>query len=48
MKELIDFLRAVNENNNKVWFEEHRAEFKAINDEFNQFVGKADCGHCFV
>lgn len=44
MKELIEFLRAVNENNNKVWFEEHRAEFKGINDEFNRFVDKLIAG----
>jgi len=44
MKELIEFLRAVNENNNRLWFEEHRAEFKVINDDFNRFVDQLIAG----
>lgn len=40
MKRIISFLSQIKENNNREWFEAHKAEYKAANDIFNAFVEK--------
>ena len=30
MKRVIDFLSALNHNNNKVWFDEHKQDYKEV------------------
>jgi uncharacterized protein (TIGR02453 family) len=44
MKTILSFLTQVSENNNREWFEAHRAEFRAANDVFNDFVEKLIAG----
>ena len=38
MKRVIDFLEALNQNNNKVWFDEHKKEYKEVKSYFDAFV----------
>ena len=38
MKKAIDFLTRLRENNNKVWFDEHKDEYKEAIGEFNAFA----------
>jgi uncharacterized protein (TIGR02453 family) len=38
MKNVIDFLTRLRANNNKEWFEAHKAEYKAVKSEFEEFA----------
>lgn len=38
MKIVIDFLRELRENNNREWFEEHREQYEAALERFNDFA----------
>lgn len=38
MKEIIDFLRQLEENNNRVWFNEHKEQFLKLQARFHDFV----------
>ncbi|MBO5963405.1 MAG: DUF2461 domain-containing protein [Bacteroidales bacterium] len=38
MKRVIDFLSKVNQNNNKVWFDEHKQDYKDVKAYFDKFV----------
>lgn len=38
MKEIIEFLRRLQRNNNRQWFGDHKAEFMQLQSEFNVFV----------
>ena len=38
--ELVTYLQGLAENNNKVWFEEHRGEYNALREEFTALVGE--------
>lgn len=38
MKEIIDFLRQLEENNNRVWFNEHKEQFLELQTRFHWFV----------
>ncbi|MBP5710842.1 MAG: DUF2461 family protein, partial [Bacteroidales bacterium] len=40
MKKKIDFLTRLMKNNRREWFNEHKAEFLEIQDEFKQFAQK--------
>ena len=35
----LQFLKALSENNNRIWFEEHKAEFQTYQQEFKSFHG---------
>lgn len=38
MKKVIDFLEQLRRNNDKVWFDAHREEYKMVQAEFNEFA----------
>ena len=38
--ELVTYLQGLAENNNKVWFDEHRGEYNALREEFTVLVGE--------
>lgn len=38
MKEIIDFLRRLEANNNRPWFNEHKAEYQRLQTRFNEFT----------
>lgn len=38
MREIIDFLRELQQNNNRVWFNEHKADYLHVQARFNSFV----------
>lgn len=38
MKEFLDFLERLAHNNNKPWFDEHKAEYKALKADFDAFA----------
>lgn len=38
MREIVSFLNAVQENNNRPWFAEHKAEYQKVQQCFNEFV----------
>ena len=38
MQQIISFLKQVKQNNNREWFEAHKADYKAANAEFSAFV----------
>jgi len=38
-KKAFDFLRKLSKNNNREWFEKHKAEYLAIKEDFESFVG---------
>ena len=38
MKEIIDFLYRLSQNNNKPWFDEHKGEYKAMKEKFYAFA----------
>ena len=38
MKQIIDFLLRLSENNNKPWFDEHKAEYKQVKATFDAFA----------
>ena len=40
-KLILSFLKDVAENNNRPWFQEHRSEYLAAKDDFEQGVAKA-------
>lgn len=40
MKTILSFLSQIKDNNNREWFEAHKAEYRAANDVFNAFVEK--------
>lgn len=40
MKETLAFLNALQQNNNREWFEAHKPTYKALNERFNQLVGQ--------
>lgn len=40
MKRVINFLNTLKYNNNRVWFEEHKCEYKEAQSIFNSFVEK--------
>jgi uncharacterized protein (TIGR02453 family) len=40
MKTILSFLSQIKENNNRDWFEAHKAEYRAANDVFIAFVEK--------
>lgn len=40
MKRVINFLNTLKHNNNRVWFEEHKREYKEAQSIFNTFVEK--------
>lgn len=40
-KRILKFLREVQANNNRPWFQEHKAEYEAVRSDFEQGVGKA-------
>ncbi len=40
MKNVIDFLNRLSENNNRDWFNEHKAEYLSAQATFNEFVGR--------
>jgi len=40
MKEILAFLNALQQNNNREWFETHKSTYKLLQDQFNQFVGQ--------
>ncbi|MCM1030417.1 MAG: DUF2461 domain-containing protein [Oscillibacter sp.] len=40
MKEIFDFLRRLRENNEREWFNEHKAEFLELKAEFELWVGQ--------
>ena len=44
MEEVIQFLTALKQNNNRDWFYEHRSEYIAAQEEFNLFVEKLIAG----
>lgn len=37
-KSSADFLRALDQNNNKAWFDAHRAEYESAKKDFEQFI----------
>jgi uncharacterized protein (TIGR02453 family) len=39
LQEYIQFLAELEQNNNKEWFDTHRARYKQLNDQFQIFVG---------
>ncbi|MDR1112959.1 MAG: DUF2461 domain-containing protein [Bacteroidales bacterium] len=38
MKETLAFLNALQQNNNREWFEMHKPTYKALNEQFNHFI----------
>ena len=40
-KRILDFLRQVMNNNNRPWFQEHKAEYEAVRSDFEHGVGQA-------
>lgn len=40
-KRILKFLREVQANNNRPWFQEHKAEYETVRSDFEQGVGKA-------
>ena len=38
MKETIDFLQRLSENNNKTWFDAHKDEYLAVKKQFDEFA----------
>ena len=40
MKKTVDFLTALYKDNNKAWFEQHKAQYKEALEEFNAFTEK--------
>ncbi len=40
-KRILKFLREVQANNNRPWFQEHKAEYEAVRSDFEQGVSKA-------
>jgi uncharacterized protein (TIGR02453 family) len=40
MKETLAFLNALQQNNNREWFEAHKSICKALHEQFKQFVGQ--------
>ena len=38
MKNVLSFLKLLSENNNKVWFDAHRSQWKEVQKEFNVFT----------
>ncbi len=40
-KRILDFLKQVMANNNRPWFQEHKAEYEGIREEFEHGVGQA-------
>lgn len=38
MKEILDFYLRLSQNNNKPWFDAHKAEYQDIKDKFNAFA----------
>ncbi len=44
MEQILRFLKQINENNNKEWFEAHKAEYKEATGVFNAFVEKLILG----
>lgn len=41
IKRILGFLRQVMANNNRAWFQEHKAEYDAVRQEFEQSVAQA-------
>lgn len=41
VKRILKFLREVQANNNRPWFQEHKAEYEAVRSDFEQGVSKA-------
>lgn len=44
METILKFLKQIQANNNKEWFEAHKSEFMAANEVFNNFVEKLIAG----
>lgn len=40
LRPVLDFLSQLKENNNKPWFDRHRAEYESARDQFESLVGK--------
>jgi uncharacterized protein (TIGR02453 family) len=40
MKETLAFLNALQQNNNREWFEAHKPTYKALQEQFNQFASQ--------
>ena len=40
-KRILDFLRQVMANNNRTWFQEHKAEYEAVRGEFERGIEQA-------
>ena len=38
MREIVSFLNAVQENNNRAWFAAHKMEYQKAQKRFNEFV----------
>ncbi len=44
---LMPFLRELGQNNDKAWFDEHRAEYKSLREEFTRFLREMAEGIAF-
>ena len=44
MKNVIDFLARLKDNNNREWFNEHKTEYQAAQAAFNEFAGRLISG----
>lgn len=44
MKDVIKFLQALKENNNREWFQAHKAEYVAAQSRFNEFTDRLIAG----
>lgn len=40
MKQVVEFLNELRQNNNKVWFDANKDRYKAVNEQFNAFAEK--------
>lgn len=40
LKTVLDFLSELQQHNNKLWFEKHRADYERAKDQFETFVGR--------
>lgn len=40
MKEIIDFLRQLEENNNRIWFNDHKEQFLKLQARFHEFTNE--------
>lgn len=44
MKDVLQFLHKLEKNNSREWFNEHKNEFKSIDNEFRSFIGQVELG----